>query len=362
MSDQPIIFEERETSEGKRIGVARLNQPRSLNALSLTMIRLLHQQLTRWSDDESIVAVWLDAEGEKGFCAGGDIVAIYRSMTEHRDQNLPQDGITFFTEEYDLDYLIHTYPKPVVAWGHGIIMGGGLGIFVGASHRVVTETSRVAMPEVTIGLYPDVGASWFLNRAPGRTGLFLGLTGTHMNAADAIYAGLADRFIQNEKRDELLTALCKTDGLAGNASATVSQVLRDYQAQSADALPESPLRHCHDDIQSLTDADSLAGVIDRITSYDGNERLLVKAAKAPQSASPTSMGIFWKQFHGAVHASLAEVFRQELTLSIRCLQKGEFAEGIRALIIDKDKQPRWRYSSVTDLDPAWINGFFEPLS
>ncbi len=359
MNDQSIEFEELLASGGKVIGLARLNQPKALNSISLAMIRALHEKLNQWENRPDIAAVWLEGAGEKAFCAGGDIVALYRSMTEHSDHRQSDEGVAFFTEEYELDYQIHTYTKPIIVWGNGIVMGGGVGLLAGASYRVVTENSRVAMPEVTIGLYPDVGASWFLNRMPGRSGLFLGLSGAHMNAADACFAGFADRVIAHDHKAQVLDSLQRSEMLADRAHLAVSDVLREFEQESARVRPESELRRLLDDINRLTDANTLSEIAARIAAYDGDEPLFQKAAKVVSAGSPTSMAIFERQLQETRHDSLAQVFEKELKLSIRCLEKGEFAEGVRALLIDKDKQPRWRYSSLEGMDQNWIDGFFD---
>ena len=355
MSEQPIVFEEWNTGDDALIAVARLNTPKALNSLSLEMIRLLTPQLKRWAEDPRICAVWLEAEGDKAFCAGGDIVALYRSMTEPNGNG---EGEAFFTEEYELDYLIHTFPKPLVCWGHGIVMGGGMGIMEGASHRVVTEKSKLAMPEITIGLYPDVAAGWFLNRTPGRTGLFLGLTGARMNAADAIFTGLADRFIKQDLKADVVSELKKQRWQGENPHAVVGGVLRQFEQQSADALPESPIRVHFDEINRVTDADTLEAVVAQLSELSGGDGWVAKATKSLASASPTSLALVWRHLHGCKHKSLKEVLDTELVMSQKCLGKGEFAEGIRALLIDKDQQPRWRYASLAEMDSAWIDDFF----
>lgn len=355
MSDQPIVFEEWNTGDDALIAVARLNTPKALNSLSLEMIRLLTPQLKRWAEDPRICAVWLEAEGDKAFCAGGDIVALYRSMTEPNGNG---EGEAFFSEEYELDYLIHTFPKPLVCWGHGIVMGGGMGIMEGASHRVVTEKSKLAMPEITIGLYPDVAAGWFLNRTPGRTGLFLGLTGARMNGADAIFTGLADRFIKHELKSEVVSELKKQRWQGENPHAVVGGVLRQFEQQSADALPESPIRTHFDEINRVTDADTLEAVVSQLNELSGGDSWVAKSTKSLASASPTSLALVWRHLHGCKHKSLKEVLDTELVMSQKCLGKGEFAEGIRALLIDKDQQPRWRYASLAEMDSAWIDDFF----
>lgn len=357
MSEQPIVFEEWPLRDG-RLGVARLVMPRALNALSMDMIDLLGPQLARWAADDSIKAVWLEGEGDKAFCAGGDVIALYRDMTEPRAAGGESYGERFFRVEYELDYQIHTFPKPVICWGHGIVMGGGMGLMAGASHRVVTEGSRLAMPEVGIGLYPDVGAGWFLNRMPGRTGLFLGLTGAHMNAADALFVGLGDRFVRHQDKPGVLRALQETDWTVASAHTTVSRVLRKAEQGSLKALADSPVREHLDTIQRLTDADSTADVVANIQAYRGDSRWLSKAAASLASASPTSMAIIWHHLQLSRTSSLVEVLNREYGLSVQCLRKGEFAEGIRALLIDKDQQPRWRYPALEAVDPAWIDDFF----
>ncbi|TGN39214.1 enoyl-CoA hydratase/isomerase family protein [Marinobacter confluentis] len=358
MSDESVIFEEHLAHGGWTIGVARLNAAQSMNALSLDMIHRLQPQLEQWAQDDRIAAVWLEGSGDKAFCAGGDIVALYRSMTESvKAGGVKSEGEQFFEDEYRLDYLIHTFPKPIVIWGHGIVMGGGLGLMAGGSHRVVTEQSRLAMPEVGIGLYPDVGAGWFLNRMPGRTGLFLGLTGMAMNAADAIYLGLADRFIPQEQRRNVQSAIIAKD-LRHDPHGCVSQVLRRFERAGQPRKPPSPVREHFDVIQAMTDADSLAEVVNNLVDYAGNDDWLNKAVKTVERASPASLTLHWKHYYRSAHDSLSQVFDNELRMSRRCLVMGEFAEGVRALLIDKDRQPRWHFPRLDQVDPDWIEPFF----
>lgn len=355
MSDQPIVFDQWTAADGSVIAVARINSPRNLNSLSLDMIRLLAPKLDQWAEDPTVCAVWLEAEGDKAFCAGGDIVSLYRSMTEPGGGNLGRD---FFREEYALDYRIHTFPKPVICWGHGIVMGGGIGLMVGASHRVVTERSRLAMPEVNIGLYPDVGGGWFLNRMPGKTGLFLGLTGAHLNGPDAIFAGMADRFIRHDLKPSVVDALCQSDWAAAPATVVVGRVLRDAEQRSAADRPDSPLQAHQATIGQALDAQTLPEAVAGLAGLVGREDWLGKATKGLAGASPTSMALVWRHLESCRLDGLKTVFDKELDLSVRCLEKGEFAEGVRALLIDKDQQPRWHYPSVDGLEERWIDGFF----
>eukprot|EP00163_Fabomonas_tropica_P030765 TRINITY_DN7096_c0_g1_i1.p1 TRINITY_DN7096_c0_g1~~TRINITY_DN7096_c0_g1_i1.p1 ORF type:complete len:308 (-),score=31.36 TRINITY_DN7096_c0_g1_i1:324-1157(-) len=268
------------------------------------------------------------------------------------------EGDAFFTEEYELDYLIHTYPKPIICWGHGIVMGGGMGLMEGASHRVVTEGSKLAMPEITIGLYPDVGAGWFLNRAPGRTGLFLGLTGARINGPDAVFTGLADRLIPHGSKNEVVASLKAQSWEGEDAHGIVGSVLRQFESERAGAMPESPVRAHFDEINRVTDGESLEAIVAQLKELAGGDDWLAKSTKALASASPTSLALVWQHLQRCRLDGLKEVLEKELVVSRNCLRKGEFAEGIRALLIDKDQQPRWRYASLSEMDADWIEDFF----
>ncbi|MCR7364817.1 enoyl-CoA hydratase/isomerase family protein, partial [Pseudomonas aeruginosa] len=201
-----VLFEERPSLHGFRIGIATLDAEKSLNALSLPMIEALAAKLDAWAEDAGIACVLLRGNGAKAFCAGGDVRKLVDACREQPGE-VPALARRFFADEYRLDYRIHTYPKPFICWAHGYVMGGGMGLMQGAGIRIVTPSSRLAMPEIGIGLYPDVGASWFLARLPGRLGLFLGLSAAQMNARDALDLDLADRFLLDDQQDALLAGL-----------------------------------------------------------------------------------------------------------------------------------------------------------
>lgn len=365
MSELAVIFNELNLNNGQKLGVATLNAPKALNALSLEMIEQLLKKFTTWSKSPEIAAVWLEGTGDRAFCAGGDIVALYKSMTEFSSQG--QDPAkentyaeAFFTKEYRLDYLIHTFPKPLIVWGNGIVMGGGMGLFAGANFRVVTENSRLAMPEITIGLYPDVGGSWFLNRMPGRVGVFLGLTGAHFNAADAKFVGLADRFVAHEQRHSVMNALIEAKWGVDDFRC-VSQVLAEYEAKSLEQQPEGQIEPRFKLIQELTDGNSSAQRVERLLAYEGDDAWLNRAISSLKAGSPTSMLLIQRQLRRSKFSSLAEVFQQELNLSMQCCFKGEFAEGVRALLIDKDRNPRWHFARLQEVEDSWIDEFFVPV-
>jgi enoyl-CoA hydratase/carnithine racemase len=339
--------------------VATLNSEKSLNALSLAMVELLLPQMQLWKDDSQIAMVVLQGAGDKAFCAGGDIRDLYHSMKQQPGEFQPyvQD---FFSKEYHLDYLIHTFEKPVLVWGNGIVMGGGLGLMAGASHRVVTATSRIAMPEMAIGLYPDVGGSWFLNRMPAGCGLFLGLTGASINAADAKFIDLADHFIPHEKKSTVFTGLQQVRW--GNTIALNHQKLSDLllqlEQQSLNQQPASQVRVHQHAISNLTELGSLDKTMSAILAMPGDDVWLSKAKTSLQYGSPITAHIVYRLLQLGQSKILADSFRLELGLSVQCGKLGEFTEGVRALLIDKDQQPQWLYPDVASVPTAVIDELF----
>jgi len=360
-----VLFEEISANNGKKIAIATLNSPRSLNALSGEMIDLLYPQLLAWHKNDDIAVVFLQGTGEKAFCAGGDIVHMYKAMKAGAEQ-IEQGGYSpaieeYFTKEYQLDYLIHTFNKPFVVWGNGIVMGGGLGMMVGASHRVVTETSRIAMPEISIGLYPDVGGTRFLNNMPERCGLFLGLTGASINAADAKYSKLADHFILNDKKALIIEQL-KTINWGGTVSLNhekVSTLLHDEELQSNNQLPVSHLKAQKALIEHVMNHDNIIDIVNAIVTVEVEDKWFNRAQKSLKHGSAVSGHIVYKQLEVGKNLSLADCFRLELNLSVKSGQYGEFVEGVRALLIDKDNQPHWKFKRVEDVDNKVIDWFFE---
>ena len=351
----PVLFEERACAGGKRIGIATLNQPATLNGLSLAMVDLLADTLDAWAQDAGIALVVLQGAGGKAFCAGGDLHALYRAMRES-DHDA---ALAFFSREYRLDYRIHAYPKPILCWGHGIVMGGGIGLMAGASHRVVTESSRLAMPEIGIGLFPDVGGTWMLSRAPGASGRFLALTGASIDAADALYAGFADHAVSSERHGELLDALAATawQGEVQVDAAVLDALLRGF---ALPALPEGPLQRLRASIDACCGGASLQAAVAAIAQTALDDPWWQKAQAALARGCPSSIRLSWELQRRASRLSLADGFRLELIAALACAVHGDFAEGIRALLIDKDKTPRWNPETLAQADADFIERFFTP--
>jgi len=388
-SSEVVLFETLSSKSGHQIGVATLNMPRTLNGLSLDMVRLLDRQFKMWRDDAKIVTIVMRGAGDKAFCAGGDLHGIYKSMVANVGQPGHKNTFAcdFFAEEYALDYLIHTFPKPIICWGDGIVMGGGMGLMMGASHRVVTEHSRLAMPEITVGLFPDVGGSWLLSRAPGRTGLFLGLTGLTIHAGDSIFCGMADYYVKRSDWGALLTALEQTDwsdpndsessvsdlrgatptGLAAKEAVSGESVSNHTFQLTTDAilkfqteLPHvGPVRQYFDDINRVCAGFDLERIIQSIQTLANHpEESFQRAVKNLKGGCPGTARLAWLLYQQAPLLSLVEIFKIEYGVAVECSASGSFQEGIRALLIDKDCNPKWPTETLAETEGDWSKPYF----
>ena len=358
ISEAPILFAELPAG-ARKLGRVTLNVAATLNSITLEMVDLLQVQLDAWRDDDNIAAIFIEGAGEKAFCAGGDIQALHKSAVE--TPGGPCDyAENFFAREYRMNYTLFTYAKPIICWGHGIVMGGGLGVMAGCSHRVVTEKTRIAMPEVTIALFPDVGGTWFLNHMPGHAGQFLAITGASINAADAIYTGIADRFISSERKSDVLESLLQQswESTAPANHALVRHVLRPFAEQSKAHIPDSQVEPHLDVINTLCDGDDVHEIIDNIVSLQTEDPWLAKASQS--LAHGSSLAALWisRQLREMRFASLRECFQGEILLVTNIVRHPEFAEGVRALLIEKDRHPAWQYRASRDVPPDVLDTFF----
>ena len=355
--DACVVLKEHAATGNFVVAEAVLNDEATLNALSLEMIDILEPALKRWRDDESVACVLFTGAGDRAFCAGGDIQALYRAMTNnHEAGGIVDDyALRFFEREYRLDYLVHTYPKPVVTLGHGVVMGGGLGIFSGSQHRIVTERSRIAFPEVTIGLFPDAGGTWMLRNIAEGVAAFLGCTGSQINAADALEIGVATTSVAGDARGSVLTHLQSIAYSGGESdSVLVGASLRDMPQA---VLPDSQVSRLP---QSMSVAGTYVDVFDRIRALAGASEWVDKGIATMQRGCPTTVGLVIEQLRRAPSLDLADCFRLELTVATHCAQFEDFAEGVRALLIDKDGRPEWRYGDIGGLDPGHVMQHFDP--
>ncbi len=362
-TEAEVLFTELPCGDHKTIGVASLNRPRSLNALNLNMCQLLLDQLQRWQSNTQVIAVVLKGEGDKGFCAGGDVAQVVRNVRSAQP-NCYEYGDQFFTVEYALDYLIHTYSKPLVTWAHGITMGGGVGLSVGGSHRIVCEGAKVAMPEIHIGLFPDVGGGWFLNRTPGGTGLLMALTGIVVNQADALFAGLADYYIPHTEQGRFLESLTQVQWGASTQDHRNQMTLhcREFRAPFMNN-PECQTSHSilHQQYSAIAEATGRAKVNGVIKGLDGlarhDERFAIAAANL-RNGSPTAAAVVFEYMQRTRRMSLREVLDLDLILAKAFSRGHDFPEGVRALLIDKTKDAKWEPKQLSEVDLQLIERHF----
>jgi enoyl-CoA hydratase len=323
-------------------GRATLNRPHALNAITHQMLLDLETTLQNWATDENIKLALIDAAGDRAFCAGGDIVDLYAEGIKGRDEM----ARTFWRDEYRINAAIDSYAKPYIAIMDGIVMGGGVGISAHGSHRIVTERTMFAMPECAIGIIPDVGGSLLLARMPGHCGEYAGLTGARLSGADCIYAGLADFYVESENLDALKTALCETGD---------PDVIHQFTSRP----PTSELERNQNEINALFAAD------DVITIQSGLKNATTDFAKTAvkgfSRGAPLGVTAALKIIRTArVDNNMALALRNEYRFITSAVKSGEFIEGVRAAVIDKDRNPTWKYPTLENVPTALIDALDHP--
>ena len=329
-------------------GRITLNRPKALNALSMDMVHAMTEALLAWKDDDSIKAVVVDGLGEKGFCAGGDIRMLHDSGKAGGEE-----AWRFWHDEYQLNTLIKEYPKPYVALIDGITMGGGVGISVHGSHRVAGDRTMLAMPETGIGFFPDVGGTYFLPRLAGETGMWMGLTGARLKAADCVATGIATHYTPSADLPALITALESADLSDEDA---LEVILEEHSGDPGD----SDLAVTRGLIDAAFAGDDVGTMVARIS--EAGDSWSQKQAKIIATKSPTSLKLTCAAIRSGADKSFEDVMRQELRLSTHCLGGVDFYEGVRAVIIDKDNAPNWSPATLDAVDDAMIAAYFEPLA
>ncbi len=344
-----VLFETRGS-----IGLITLNRPKALNALSLAMIRVMLRQLKSWAADPAVRAVVIQGAGEKAFCAGGDVRAVYDAGLAAKADGTIDRGLTadFFREEYVLNHAIHNFPKPFIALVDGISMGGGVGLSVHGPIRVATERMLFAMPETGIGLFPDVGGGWFLPRCPGELGTYYALTGARAKAADALALGYATHYVPSDRLPALIEALAASDWADARTPETVLSGFTD------DAGTPAVLDH-KAEIDRCFARDSVEDILAALESERTEWARGIRDHLA--TLSPTSMKVTLRQLRLGRSMSYDRIVTMEYRLSQACMMGRDFYEGIRAVLVDKDKTPRWQPGSLGDVSDDMIASYFEPL-
>jgi enoyl-CoA hydratase/carnithine racemase len=325
------------TRRDGRVGRILLNRPKALNALDLNMIRVCARTLNAWAEDPHIDAVVIEGAGDRAFCAGGDIRVL-------RDSQLNDRSIAdeFFTEEYELNLIIANYPKPYIALIDGICMGGGIGMSVHGHYRVATEHAGFGMPETIIGFFPDIGGTFILPRLPGELGIYLGLTGLRVNGADAVHAGLATHYTPRARIADLSAALAK-EGPAALAAFN-------------ETLPPFSLAPHRDAIDHCFSAETVPEIVARLKTQDAP--WAAEALKALGHVSPSAL--FWtlKALRRGRGLTLKNALDAEFALTKTTMAHPDFVEGVRAMVVDKDRQPKWTPASIDAVDPTSIDALF----
>jgi enoyl-CoA hydratase len=337
MSDAEILFERLGS-----VGLVTLNRPKALNALTHEMCVQLRSQLEVWRNDTHVTCVAVLGAGERAFCAGGDI----RSLYESGKAGTPY-ARAFYRDEYLLDAAIKHYPKPYVALIRGIVMGGGVGISVHGTYRIADETTTFAMPETGIGLFPDVGGSYFLPRCPGEVGMYLALTGTRLKTADALYAGVATHIVPGYEHSALI------DRLAGGAPPDT------VIASLAGEVGRAPLADLRLEIDAAFSLESVEAVLSYLDAHGSDWAR--RTAAAIRGKSPTSTKLAFRQLREGRKLNFDDCMRMEFRMVNRVIDGHEFYEGVRATIIDKDNAPNWSPSELSAVDKADIDAYFAPL-
>jgi enoyl-CoA hydratase len=324
-----------------------LNRPKALNALTLDMSVAMLALLRTWADDPAVGTVLLDGAGERGLCAGGDIRALY-DAAKSGDRTLPEK---FWATEYYLDAYIARYPKPFIAVMDGLVMGGGVGLSAHAAHRIVTERSAIALPEVGIGYTPDIGASFRLARTPGFAGTYLALTGERANAADALYCGLADVHIASAKLAELPAAL---------AACRSADDVRARLGVLSSPPAAGKIERTQAWIDACFSADDVESIVARLAA--ATDEAVQAALAVMRKMSPTSLKVTLRNVRDAAHFKrLEESFQQDYRISLACLTGHDFTEGIRAQIVDKDRNPRWRPDTLEGVTADIVDRHFKSV-
>ena len=334
------------TQEG-HIGIITLSRPQALNALTLSMIQAMQQQLHLWQQDDAIHAVVVQAEQGKAFCAGGDVRWLYETgITKSPEQ------LQFFWHEYRLNHFIHQFKKPYIALMNGITMGGGVGISLHGSHPVASENFSFAMPETGIGFFPDIGASYLLARCPGEMGIYLGLTGSRLNAGEAMTMGLVNRVVAAEDFPRLVETLIESD-LSEDASRVVNHCLDNYAISKSDV----PIERRLNTINSCFNGETVELIISALHAKD--DIWCEGVANQLSQKSPLSLKITLEQIRRAKSMTMAECIKMDYCLVEHFMRDYDFYEGVRALLVDKDKSPKWRPNSLERVTDAKVGDYFE---
>ncbi len=391
-NQQKVFFQKRKKLQGSYIGEIKLTQSKALNALDKEIIVAIKNQLIRWEQDSSVVAIFLHSDSEKAFSAGGDIKSLFYALSakhtntssssalsalsaeKNTKQSIQQSTCGFFENEYCLDYLLHTYRKPVITWGEGLVMGGGVGLFWASSHLITTPQSKIAMPEINIGFFTDVGSSYFLSRMPYFLGWYIALTGYVLNSTehrwllhsikgwgDGVLAPKAHRScfcFDNAEKEKLWQLLLSTPF---DKAEDISRILNNFKKdKTTTTLQDNWLQKNQSQITSLMQSQNIHTIYQQLHQSTWSDDKGNYYKNQFLKGSPSSLAIICELLKKAKNSSLKEVFCTDLTVALNIVTQADFKEGIRALLIDKTNNPQWNPDSIKDITMQDVKKYFQP--
>jgi enoyl-CoA hydratase/carnithine racemase len=354
MNSSLITFDEINCAAG-RAGVVTFNNPKSLNALTLEMFQALHSKLKEWRDDKNIRLLFFDSVTEKAFSAGGDVKVLGLRANENIDTQLVEE---FFWWEYGTDYLVHSFPKPIICWLDGITMGGGVGISNGASHRIVTEETTWSMPELQLGFFPDVAAAYFLNQLPEQIALFLAWTGARITGADALHLRLADICLPSAVKDGILNVISQTEW-SDNGEENHQMVGDLLGSSELEGVPTHLIQRQEQILRDLN-SHSVEEALIRYLGLKTEDQWLQECMKNFRHSSPLSAHVTYQHLKRGRGLTSQKVLVHDWSLAVNIVRKGDFIEGIRSVLIDKDRNPKWKHASFADVAKSEVDSLLAP--
>lgn len=348
MAENEVLFEENQGT-----GWIILNRPKALNALSLQMVKDIYKQLRVWAHNESISLVCIKSQSEKAFCSGGDVRAIYESVKLNPDSMVPKE---YFITEYKMDLLIHEYKKPVLVFMDGIVMGGGVGLSVGARFRIITERTKWAMPEMNIGFFPDVGANYFLNQMPGRIGLYLALTAKIIMKGDILSTTMADYYLDSSRLMEVEAFIKSHVWKPENIEREMAEFLKSVCVRPH----ELPHNLNVEKINQYFQYETIEQIINSLDEGASNgDEWALETKKTLLKKSPTSLKVTIELMNRGKGKKLRESFAMDTEVALNFLHTKDFFEGVRAVLVDKNHMPKWNPDSFNEISDESINQFFQ---
>ena len=358
-----ILLKEYQKTDSTILLEIQLNNPSKLNALNLEMIQILHKEIKKWKDRKDLSVVFIHATGERAFCAGGDVAQLYSKIKTSKEQGLDPALSTrdFFHTEYEMDYMLSQFPKPIVLWGNGIVMGGGMGLFMSSSHPIATESSLFAMPEVSIGFFPDVGASYFLSQIPNNLGLYLALTACRFNARTAQFLEMTPWFFENESKQKVFDFL--KNSMFKDSRDFDIQFKNFYKPPNFLSTQDCWIKESEKEILKALEFKNLNSFYDYFSQTVLEDKQWERNRKNFLKSSPSSLAVVFDQLKRSKRQTNRKaLFEMESVIAMNMSCRSDFPEGVRALLIDKTKNPKWNPNHVDNIEPEEIKKYFIPKS